>query len=175
MWRKLLGQMHNWRGRAAAMRAAEGDAPAVMIALDSSASTWLFRVPRNRKAIADFCAMVERRLPPGYAGMDVLRAFQVSFDELLTNIVTHAREFEDQPVEVLLKREQQRIAAVVRYRGTPYDPTARPAVDTTRELEAREIGGLGIYLVQVMMDEFRHAYVAGFNELTLVKQLPEAT
>lgn len=172
MWRNLLGQMHNWRGRAAAARAAAGDAPAVMIALDSSASTWLFRVPRTRAAIADFCAMVERRLPPGYAGLDVLRAFQVSFDELLTNIVTHAREFPEQPVEVLLKREPGRIAAVIRYRGTRFDPTAQGEADTTSELSERQIGGLGLHLVRVMMDEFRHAHVAGFNELTLVKGTP---
>lgn len=170
MWRNLLGQMHNWRGRAAAARAAAGDVSAVMIALDSSANTWLFRVPRTRPAIADFCAMVERRLPPGYAGVEVLRAFQVAFDELLTNIATHVGAPAEQPIEVLLQREPERIVALIRYRGARFDPTAQPQADTSSALAEREIGGLGLHLVRALMDEFRHIYVAGFNELTLVKR-----
>ena len=144
--------------------------PVFPVALDSSAHTWLFRVPRKRGQITDFCAMIEKRLPPGFVSMDMLRAFQVAFDELLTNVVMHVTEFGDEPIEVLLKRDPDRVSAVVRYRGAMYDPTRRPPPDTNAPVSERPIGGLGVHLVRTMMDDFRHAYVAGFNELTLVKR-----
>lgn len=172
MWRRLLKQLRNWRGRAASMKAAvaDGARPPLMVALDSAAHTWLFRVPRSRESIADFCAMIEKRLPPGYASLDALRAFQVSFDELLTNVVAHTTEFPDDPIEVLLKRDPDRVLAVIRYRGVPFDPIRQPAPDTGAPLGSRPAGGLGVHLVRTLMDDFRHAYIAGFNELTLQKR-----
>ena len=170
MFRRLLQQLRNWRGRSAAVEASSpGGAtkPPLMVALDSAAHTWLFRVPRSRAAITDFCAMIEKRLPPGYASLDALRAFQVAFDELLTNVVAHTTEFPDEPIEVLLRREPDRILGIIRYRGVPFDPTRMPEPDTGAALQDRPIGGLGVHLVRTMMDEFRHAYIAGFNELTL--------
>lgn len=148
----------------------EPQRPSVMVALDSTAHTWLFRVPRDRAAITGFCAALDRRLPPGYASLDVLRAFQVAFDELLTNVVAHVTEFADEPIEVLLKRDPDRVSSIVRYRGALFDPTRHPAPDTDAGLHERPIGGLGVHLVRTMMDDFRHAYVAGFNELSLVKR-----
>ncbi len=172
MWRRILKQFRNWRGHAAAQNAARADGakPPLMVALDSAAHTWLFRVPRQRGAITDFCAMVEKRLPPGYASLDTLRAFQVAFDELLTNVVAHTTEYPDEPIEVLLKREPERILAVIRYRGVSFDPTQQPRPDTAAKLGDRPIGGLGVHLVRTLMDEFRHAYIAGFNELTLLRR-----
>ena len=172
MWRRILDQLKNWRGKAAAQHAAaaSGTRPPLMVALDSAAHTWLFRVPRSRGAITDFCAMIEKRLPPGYASLDALRAFQVSFDELLTNVVAHTTEFPDEPIEVLLKRDPEKVLAVIRYRGVPFDPTQHPAPDTAAPIGHRPVGGLGVHLVRTLMDEFRHAYIAGFNELTLLKK-----
>jgi anti-sigma regulatory factor (Ser/Thr protein kinase) len=172
MWRRLLKQFRNWRGHAAAQHAAvaDGAKPPLMVALDSAAHTWLFRVPRNRGSITDFCAMIEKRLPPGYASLDTLRAFQVAFDELLTNVVAHTTEFPDDPIEVLLKREPERILAVIRYRGAPFDPTQQPPPNVDAQLHERPIGGLGVHLVRTMMHEFRHTYIAGFNELTLYRK-----
>ena len=172
MWRRILKQFRSWRGRAAAQHAsaAAGGKPPLMVALDSAAHTWLFRVPRSRVAITDFCAMIEKRLPPGYATLDALRAFQVAFDELLTNVVAHTTEFPDEPIEVLLKRDPEKVLAVIRYRGVPFDPTRQPEPDTSAKLGDRPIGGLGVHLVRTLMDEFRHTYIAGFNELTLQKR-----
>ena len=172
MWRRILDQLKNWRGKAAAQHAAAaaGTRPPLMVALDSAAHTWLFRVPRSRVAITDFCAMIEKRLPPGYASLDALRAFQVSFDELLTNVVAHTTEFPDEPIEVLLKRDPEKVLAVIRYRGVPFDPTQHPVPDTAAPIGHRPVGGLGVHLVRTLMDEFRHAYIAGFNELTLLKK-----
>jgi anti-sigma regulatory factor (Ser/Thr protein kinase) len=163
-WRRLKDRMTH--GRAA--RGAT--APRVAVAFDSTAHTWLFRVPRERAAISEFCATLERRLPKAYCGADTLHAFQVAFDELLTNVVMHADGPAGEPIEVLLKRDQDEVTALLRYRASAYDPTARDAPDVDAPLADREIGGLGLHLVRNLVQRFEHRYVDGWNELTLTRQ-----
>ena len=55
--------------------------------------------------------------------------------------------------------------------GTPFDPTARPAVDTTLSAEDREIGGLGIHLIRKIMDHINYERTDGHNVFTLIKKL----
>ena len=56
------------RTEGAALAEPDKERPAFPVALDSSAHTWLFRVPRKRSQITDFCAMIEKRLPPLWDG-----------------------------------------------------------------------------------------------------------
>ena len=97
-------------------------------------------------------------------------AFQVAFDELLTNVVSYAEGGSDEPIGVALDARDGTATATIRYRAAAYDPTARAAPDTTLDIAERAIGGLGVHLVQTMMDEFTHAYVDGYNVLTLRKR-----
>ena len=55
--------------------------------------------------------------------------------------------------------------------GMAFDPTARPAPDTTSDLDAREPGGLGLFLVQEMSDSIEYRRIDGFNRLQVAKQL----
>lgn len=171
-WRRLRDRIT--RNRAARDGAAARGAPAaarprVAVAFDSTAHTWLFRIARERGAISEFCAALERRLPSDYASADALRAFQVAFDELLTNVVMHADGPQDAPIEVLLKRDPVEVTALLRYRASAYDPTTRPAPDVEASIAERDIGGLGVHLVRELMTRFEHRYVDGWNELTLAR------
>jgi anti-sigma regulatory factor (Ser/Thr protein kinase) len=71
---------------------------------------------------------------------------------------------------VLLKRDQDEVTALLRYRASAYDPTARDAPDVDAPLAEREIGGLGVHLVRNLVQRFEHRYVDGWNELTLTRQ-----
>lgn len=173
LWRRLRERIH--RLRATRPVEAPPRAPRLAIAFDSTAHTWLFRVAREREAISEFCAALEKRLPRDYAGPDTLHAFQVAFDELLTNVVMHADGPAHEPMEILLKRDAQQVTALLRYRASPYDPTARAAPDTDAPLSEREVGGLGVHLVRTLMQSFAHRYVDGWNELTLVRPRDPAT
>ena len=56
--------------------------------------------------------------------------------------------------------------------GTPFDPTAQAAVDTTVPLELRKIGGLGIHFMRKTMDRFAYRRDRGHNIVTLAKAIP---
>ena len=140
-----------------------------IVELPGEGGTLYFAIPRDRPAVSAFCALFEARLG-GQVGIDALRAFQVAFDELLTNVVSYAEGGSDEPIGVALDARDGTTTATIRYRAAAYDPTARAAPDTTLDIADRAIGGLGVHLVQTMMDEFTHAYVDGYNVLTLRKR-----
>jgi serine/threonine-protein kinase RsbW len=166
-WRRLRDRITRWRATRPTAAPARG--PRVAVAFDSTAHTWLFRVARERVAISEFCGTLEKRLPRDYAGPDTLHAFQVAFDELLTNVVMHADGPDATPIEILLKRDAQQVTAVLRYRADAFDPTVRDAPDTDAPLTERGIGGLGVHLVRNLMQRFDHRYVDGWNEITLAR------
>ena len=55
--------------------------------------------------------------------------------------------------------------------GIPYNPLENKDPDITLDIEDREIGGLGIFLVKKTMDELSYEYVDGQNILTMKKEL----
>jgi anti-sigma regulatory factor (Ser/Thr protein kinase) len=171
LWRRLRERIRKWRvARGGATRREDATtASRVAVAFDSGAHTWLFRIARDRAAISEFCACLDRRLPGDYASADALRAFQVSFDELLTNVVMHADGPSAEPIDVLLRRDADAVIAVLRYRSSPYDPTARGEPDTDTALTEREVGGLGVHLVRRLMKRFEYRYDNGCNEVTLTR------
>ena len=55
--------------------------------------------------------------------------------------------------------------------GKPFDPfTEAPPPDLDSPVPDRPIGGLGVYLVQQLMDEARYAREDGKNKLTFIKR-----
>jgi anti-sigma regulatory factor (Ser/Thr protein kinase) len=49
------------------------------------------------------------------------------------------------------------------------------APDVTASLEARGVGGLGVYLVRQMMDEVSYQRLGTRNQLTMTKRVREPT
>jgi serine/threonine-protein kinase RsbW len=55
--------------------------------------------------------------------------------------------------------------------GQPFNPLEAPEVDTTKPLEERTIGGLGIHIVRKLMDGLEYQRHEGKNLLVLKKHL----
>jgi anti-sigma regulatory factor (Ser/Thr protein kinase) len=103
---------------------------------------------------------------------DVRRSLNVAIDELLANALSHGQTGRDPcSVTVEVELDQERVTVIVTDDGTPFDPFARAAPDTTLPVEERPIGGLGIHLVGQLMDEVSYQRREGHNVVVLVKQL----
>ncbi|MDF2233950.1 ATP-binding protein [Albimonas sp. CAU 1670] len=125
----------------------------------------LAEVGRLAEAVEAFCEAQD--LPMGAA-----HALALSLDELLTNTIGYG--YEDGAtgrIEVSITLSDGAATAVVRDDARPFDPTGAEAPDVDAELDDRAVGGLGIHLVQSMMDEVAYARRDGINEVTLVKRL----
>ena len=99
--------------------------------------------------------------------LKVQMQLDVAIDEIFGNIAYYAYgkgsgnatiqiEMEDNPPKITLTFIDQ---------GIPYNPLE------SKDIEDREIGGLGIFLVKKTMDELSYEYVDGQNILTMKKEL----
>src|SRR5512141_772388 len=87
-----------------------------------AAVVWSFRVERDRAAIGRFSDSLELELSDSIPQI-VLRALQVALDELLTNVVMHARQAAG-PIDVAVSRGPDVLDTQVRYLADAFDPTA---------------------------------------------------
>ena len=103
---------------------------------------------------------------------DVRRSVNVAIDELLANALSHGQTGPDPcSVTVEVELDQERLTVILTDDGTPFDPFASDAPDTTLSIEERPIGGLGIHLVGKLMDQVSYQRRDGHNVVVLVKQL----
>lgn len=93
-------------------------------------------------------------------------------DDLLNNIISYAwPEGGDHEIMVDLTRYGSRLVLTVEDDGIPFNPFAAHAPSVELSLQERDIGGLGIHLVQQSMDEYVYQRRANRNVVILVRNL----
>lgn len=107
------------------------------------------------------------------AGMDdtEIYAVELAVDEACTNIIEHAYGVESGgEIECTCDAEDDRLTIMLRDHGKPFKPSTLAEPDLSSDLDKRRPGGLGLYLMQQLMDEVRFESLgeAG-NLLTMVK------
>ncbi|MCX7966469.1 MAG: ATP-binding protein [Syntrophorhabdaceae bacterium] len=81
----------------------------------------------------------------------------VAVEEVLTNIFNYAYEGKAGDVEVVCKSDPGKTFVVeIIDRGVPFDPFSAREPDMTEDISERNTGGLGIYLIKKLMDNFRY-------------------
>ena len=105
------------------------------------------------------------------AATAVARAVQIALDEILVNVAAHSGAT---AVSVQAWLDTEALRLEISDDGTPFNPVTDVApADITSALEDREVGGLGIRLVQSLMDHVEYTYRGGRNIVTLTKQTKE--
>jgi sigma-B regulation protein RsbU (phosphoserine phosphatase) len=119
-------------------------------------------------AIREFAAQAARD-----AGMDDsdIYAVELSMDEACTNVIEHAYEgTEGGEIECTCDTDDKNLTVIIHDHGKSFDPSDVAQPDLDADIDARPIGGLGIFLMKKLMDEVRFEPLgeAG-NVLTMVK------
>ncbi len=98
---------------------------------------------------------------------------KLMIEELAINVVKHGGA-EGVAAGIELVSDPDRVRIEFSDGGRPFDPLSEaPPPDTDSAIEDRPIGGLGIHLVRVMVDEASYRREGGRNRLTLVKRRDE--
>lgn len=99
-------------------------------------------------------------------------ALRLVCEELVVNVVDYAYP-EDAEGWMDIEIEKDDDSIIIRFKdgGTPFNPLDREMPDTTKPLEERRIGGLGIFLTIKKMDEVKYEYTDQQNVLTIMKKL----
>lgn len=109
------------------------------------------------------------------AGCDpnAARQIELASEEALVNIIRHAYVGRsDGEIEVECSSPGRgALTIVLRDRGVPFNPLENmEEVDPSAPLEQRPIGGLGLFLIQRLMDSVEYACESGMNVLTMKKR-----
>lgn len=127
-------------------------------------------VPENFAAAQE---QVRAFLAPCSCSMRTLLELDMLVEEIFINIASYA--YPDKrgtaAIDLALNDKKDAITITFRDSGIPYNPLKKPSPDLSSPASARQIGGLGIFLVQKYADQLSYVYEDGENRLSLRKVL----
>ena len=92
-------------------------------------------------------------------GEAAVYAAQLAVDEAFTNIIEHAYGGEClEKIECTCLVTENDLVIKLRDCGKPFNPCDVPEPDLEAELEERDIGGLGLFFIQQLMDEVEFSF-----------------
>jgi sigma-B regulation protein RsbU (phosphoserine phosphatase) len=103
---------------------------------------------------------------------NVLHDLKLALEEIVTNIISYGYTDDgEREITVRLGVEAGEMRVAVEDDGQPFNPLEAPEVDTTKRLEERTVGGLGVHLVRKLMDGLEYQRHEGKNLLLMKKRL----
>ena len=124
---------------------------------------------KNLTVISDFITSVARKL-----GLDDDQTFalQMAVDEACANVIEHAYSGQTNgTISIHCQTLNDDVVVTIHDHGRPFDPQSVPRPDITAPLEKRQNGGLGLYLMEKLMDSVEWEFDAEKgNTLTLRKR-----
>ncbi len=113
--------------------------------------------------IDEFCEA--RSLSP-----QIAYAINLSIDEILTNTISYGYDDEaEHRIDLTLRQEGDTLVVVIVDDGKAFNSSLEREPNLDADLEERALGGLGLFLVQQMMDDVDYRRRDAFNVITLRK------
>ena len=124
----------------------------------------------NLQQVIDFATeqLEERDCP-----MKVVMQMELVIEEIFVNIASYAYNPEIGPATFCVEFEENPPALLMTFidGGKPYNPLKKSDPDTTLDIDERDVGGLGIFLVKKNVDEISYRFDDGKNILNMKKFL----
>lgn len=95
-------------------------------------------------------------------------AVNLAIEEILTNTISHGYD-EAHRIELVVLLEGETLEVVIVDDSRASDPSLQQQPDIEASVEDGDLGGLGLYLVQQMMDGVDYQRREGCNVVTLTK------
>ncbi len=136
----------------------------------------IFSTTENLELARQFVAESARK--HGFTQDDIDK-ITVAVDEACTNIIRHAyKKAPNKEIDIEVrveepKRSPRKFMIIIEDHGAPFDPTTYRAPDLQNYFKEYRVGGLGIFLMNKLMDEVEYTTGPGqSNQIRLVKYLP---
>ena len=129
--------------------------------------------PAADSALNDFLAFAEEELEKAGCPMKSVMPITVALEEVFVNVAHYAypNGSGDVSFSIDFDSESRRMTFQMTDSGIPFDPLAKPDPDITLSAEERQIGGLGIFMTKMTMDDVSYVYKDGQNILTMKKTI----
>jgi len=141
--------------------------------MESVERTFQLHVPsstENLSMIRDFVGGIGQRA--GFSDSDVAK-LELAVDEACANVIEHAYGSDStHEVTVKARLDAESVQIDIVDTGCGFDPKQVEQVNLEQLISKRKTGGLGMRLIQSLMDEVHYQIVPGQkNELRMVKRL----
>ncbi len=123
----------------------------------------------NVDRLHEVLAFAEEAMEAHGADMKAMMAVTLSLEELFVNIAHYAYPDGKGDAKVSLDFDDDSVEVTLTDSGIDFDPLQNIDPDIHAELEQRDIGGLGIFMVKKYMDECRYRRENGKNIFTMRK------
>ncbi|MFH1227082.1 MAG: ATP-binding protein, partial [Planctomycetota bacterium] len=100
---------------------------------------------------------------------EMIDKIQLACEEALVNVINYAYPGKDGELEITYFNSENFLEIGINDSGVPFNPFSLPDPDILAPIDARRIGGLGIFMIKKIMDEARYKREKGRNMLVLVK------
>lgn len=98
---------------------------------------------------------------------------ELAVEEATANICSYAYEIPPGEVTIKISREIEMFRIELIDSGVPFDPMAMETPDIKAELENRQVGGLGVFLIRRMLDDVHYSRSGTQNVLSLAVRYGE--
>jgi len=123
------------------------------------------------EALYEALSFVENQLDEAGCGKKEKKQISMAVEEIFVNIASYAYppEITDGKVWVKTEVSQQSITITISDAGAPYDPLQKPDPDLSIDVEDRQHGGFGIFMVKNAMDEVTYTRQDNQNVMIIRK------
>ena len=94
---------------------------------------------------------------------------RLATDEAITNVIQHGYEGREGMIRILCEVSTREIVLVVEDSAKPFNLSSVEEPRFPDNIEKRQIGGLGVYLIKKKMDKVTHEFKNGKNILIMKK------
>lgn len=123
----------------------------------------LSEIERLSKAVAEFGET-------NNLSSEVIYDVRLALEEVVSNIIIYGFEYNyEHQISIQMNLQGESLTMKIKDDGKPFNPLEIESTNLEKPFDEREIGGMGIYIVQQLMDELRYNREEDYNILLLRK------
>lgn len=97
---------------------------------------------------------------------------RLAVDEAYTNIIKHAyKNRPSKPVKIEIGVDSKKLWISIMDEGESFKPEEYKAPDILKRIKNKQRGGMGVFLIQKLMDQVQYNRKGSMNEIRMVKNL----
>ena len=131
--------------------------------------------PNRRAEIGKAAELIEAFGAAHGLSPEVVFKLNLALDEVVTNIISHAYDDEDDhQIAIRVELDGEGVSVRVEDDGRAFNPLDAPTPDLGLDLANRPIGGLGVHIVRSVMDALEYRRENDRNILVMRKRMGDS-
>jgi anti-sigma regulatory factor (Ser/Thr protein kinase) len=130
-------------------------------------------LPARKENLSHILEFIGQELEPFPYNSKALLRLELAVEEAFVNIASYAYPADNGEITVRLGIDEDPLQVTVQLTdsGIRFNPLENEDPDVTTEIEEKQPGGLGIFLIKKNVDQVQYQYHEGKNMLTLHQRM----